>query len=66
MFIDIKTVDWVSKPLISMPQTMDVGFRRIQFTPDILPGDIIGTKFVIFTSPVVYVSFHSAPDFCLC
>src|SRR5436305_1399550 len=26
------------------PQTMDRSFRRIQFTPDLMPGDIPGTE----------------------
>lgn len=28
----------------TLSQTMDADFRRIQFTPDLLPADIIGTK----------------------
>jgi MoxR-like ATPase len=26
-----------------LPETVDVGFSRIQFTPDLLPADLIGT-----------------------
>ncbi len=28
----------------TLASTMDAGFRRLQFTPDLLPADIIGTK----------------------
>ena len=27
----------------SLAQALGLGFRRIQFTPDLLPGDLIGT-----------------------
>ena len=27
----------------TLAQTMDLSFRRIQFTPDLMPSDIIGT-----------------------
>ena len=27
----------------SLAQVLGLGFRRIQFTPDLLPGDLIGT-----------------------
>jgi MoxR-like ATPase len=28
----------------TLAQTLDTGFRRIQFTPDLLPADVIGTQ----------------------
>ncbi|UZO80718.1 MoxR family ATPase [Aquimarina sp. ERC-38] len=28
----------------SLSETMDLGFKRIQFTPDLMPSDIIGTE----------------------
>src|SRR3982750_3306860 len=28
----------------TLAQTMDLSFRRIQFTPDLMPGDITGTE----------------------
>jgi len=31
-------------------RTLDLGFNRIQFTPDLMPGDVIGTNLFDFTS----------------
>ena len=36
----------------SLAQAMDLGFRRIQFTPDLMPADITGTD-IIQEGPVV-------------
>jgi MoxR-like ATPase len=27
-----------------MSKALDTGFKRIQFTPDLLPSDLVGTK----------------------
>ncbi len=32
-----------TKSVIALAQTMQATFRRLQFTPDLLPGDLIGT-----------------------
>ena len=34
----------------SLAETMSLGFKRIQFTPDLMPSDITGTE-VIYTDP---------------
>jgi MoxR-like ATPase len=32
-----------TKTINSLAQVLDLGFQRIQFTPDLLPSDLIGT-----------------------
>ena len=32
------------KPLMPLAQRLEGDFKRIQFTPDLLPGDITGTE----------------------
>src|ERR1051325_10643256 len=34
----------------TLAQTLHLGFKRIQFTPDLMPSDITGTE-VIYTDP---------------
>ena len=47
----LEGVPGVAKTLISktMAKLMGVDFRRIQFTPDLMPADIIGTKIFDFS-----------------
>lgn len=40
---------------------MDARYKRIQFTPDLLPSDIIGTA--IFNAQTASFSFHKGPVF---
>jgi MoxR-like ATPase len=34
----------------ALAETLDLGFNRIQFTPDLMPGDVIGTNLFNFQS----------------
>lgn len=45
----------------TMAQTMGVDFSRIQFTPDLLPGDLIGT--LIYNQQTGAFSPHKGPVF---
>ncbi|HSZ35263.1 MAG TPA: MoxR family ATPase, partial [Puia sp.] len=42
----IEGVPGVAKTLTAklLSRTIDVGFSRIQFTPDLMPGDVIGAS----------------------
>ena len=40
----------------SLAQAIDLGFRRIQFTPDLMPADITGTDIIKRTSKAVTAS----------
>src|SRR3954452_13154173 len=42
----VQGVPGLAKTLLvsTLAQTMDLSFRRIQFTPDLMPGDITGTE----------------------
>lgn len=42
-------------------RTMDVGFSRIQFTPDLMPSDVVGTT--IFNMQTSQFTFNSGPVF---
>ena len=46
----------------TLAQTIDVRFNRIQFTPDLLPGDLIGT--LIFNPKTGEFNSHKGPIFC--
>ncbi len=46
----------------TLSQTIDVRFNRIQFTPDLLPGDLIGT--LIFNPKTGEFNSHKGPIFC--
>jgi MoxR-like ATPase len=35
----------------SLAETLDLNFSRIQFTPDLMPADILGTNIIVETSP---------------
>jgi MoxR-like ATPase len=53
----------VAKTLASkvMARAMDVGFSRIQFTPDLMPSDVIGTS--IYNMKDAAFSFKKGPVF---
>ena len=59
----LEGVPGIAKTLTAklMAQTMDVGFSRIQFTPDLMPSDVIGTT--IFDMKNSEFSFSSGPVF---
>lgn len=59
----IEGVPGIAKTLTAklMAQSMDVGFARIQFTPDLMPSDVIGTT--IFNMKTSEFSFSSGPIF---
>ncbi len=42
-------------------QTVDVGFKRIQFTPDLMPADVLGTS--VFDPKEGSFKFHRGPIF---
>lgn len=44
-----------------LARTIDVDFKRIQFTPDLLPSDIIGTS--VFNTKESVFHFHKGPLF---
>lgn len=44
-----------------LSKTLDVDFKRIQFTPDLLPSDIIGTS--VFNTKESVFHFHKGPLF---
>ncbi|PWT90484.1 MAG: AAA family ATPase [Acidobacteria bacterium] len=35
----------------SLAETLDLSFSRIQFTPDLMPADILGTNLIVETAP---------------
>ncbi|HEY5654080.1 MAG TPA: MoxR family ATPase [Pontiella sp.] len=45
----------------TLAQTLHAGFNRIQFTPDLLPGDLIGT--MIYNPKTAEFSPHKGPIF---
>jgi len=46
----------------TLARTLDVSFSRIQFTPDLLPGDLIGT--MIYNPQAAEFKPHKGPIFC--
>ncbi len=44
-----------------MARTLDVGFSRIQFTPDLMPSDVLGTT--VFNMKTSEFSFNAGPIF---
>ncbi len=46
----------------TLAQTLEASFNRIQFTPDLLPGDLIGT--LIFNPKTGEFNSHKGPIFC--
>ena len=59
----IEGVPGIAKTLTAklMAQTLDVGFKRIQFTPDLMPSDVLGTT--IFNMQTSQFSFNEGPIF---
>src|SRR5687768_4510913 len=48
----------------SLAQTLDLAFNRIQFTPDLMPADILGTNMVMETPEGKRIfQFHKGPIF---
>ncbi len=59
----IEGVPGVAKTITAriLARTIDTGFKRIQFTPDLLPSDIIGTS--VFNAQTGKFSFSKGPLF---
>src|SRR5438045_2903720 len=59
----IEGVPGVAKTLTAklLAKTIDAEFKRIQFTPDLMPSDIIGTS--IFNSKTANFEFKKGPLF---
>ena len=59
----LEGVPGIAKTLTAklLAQTMEVGFSRIQFTPDLMPSDVIGTT--IYNMKTSEFSFNSGPVF---
>lgn len=59
----IEGVPGVAKTLTAklLSRTIDVGFSRIQFTPDLMPSDVVGTS--IFNPKEVSFQFKEGPVF---
>ena len=59
----IEGVPGIAKTLTAklMAKTLDVGFKRIQFTPDLMPTDVIGTS--IFNLKTSDFTFNKGPVF---
>lgn len=59
----LEGVPGIAKTLTAklLAQTMDVEFSRIQFTPDLMPSDVIGTS--VFNQKTVDFSFKAGPIF---
>lgn len=59
----LEDVPGVGKTLMgkAMARSVDSEFRRIQFTPDLLPGDIIGSS--VFNTSSQQFEFHPGPIF---
>ncbi len=59
----IEGVPGVAKTVTAklLAKTMDVGFSRIQFTPDLMPSDILGTS--IFNAKTSEFEFKKGPLF---
>jgi MoxR-like ATPase len=59
----LEGVPGIAKTLTAklLAQTLDVEFSRIQFTPDLMPSDVIGTS--VFNQKTVDFSFKAGPIF---
>jgi MoxR-like ATPase len=59
----LEGVPGVAKTLTSklLAKTLDVGFSRIQFTPDLMPSDVMGTN--VFNPKTIEFEFKSGPIF---
>lgn len=45
----------------ALAQSIDAGFKRVQFTPDLLPSDILGVS--IYNQKTLEFEFHEGPVF---
>lgn len=59
----IEGVPGVAKTITAklFSKTLDTGFSRIQFTPDLMPGDVLGTS--VFNSKISDFEFKAGPIF---
>ena len=59
----IEGVPGIAKTLLAklLAQTMQVDFSRIQFTPDLMPSDVLGTT--IFNAKTAEFTFNAGPIF---
>ncbi len=59
----LEGVPGIAKTLTAklLAQTLDVGFSRIQFTPDLMPSDVIGTT--VFNMQTSEFTFNAGPVF---
>ena len=48
----------------TIAQAIDVQFKRIQFTPDLLPSDVVGTQILIDRDGRRELEFQRGPVFC--
>lgn len=48
----------------TISQALDLKFQRIQFTPDLLPADIVGTQILIDRDGRKQLEFQPGPVFC--
>jgi MoxR-like ATPase len=48
----------------TLAKVLDLSFRRIQFTPDLLPADIVGTNILIERGSERIFQFQPGPVFC--
>ena len=44
---DIVIIDYGMGNVHSVAKALDLKFRRIQFTPDLMPSDITGTEIIV-------------------
>ncbi len=59
----LEGVPGVAKTLTAklLAQTLDLGFKRIQFTPDLMPSDVLGTS--VFNPKSLAFEFKKGPIF---
>ncbi len=48
----------------TLSRTLELSFRRIQFTPDLLPADIVGSDFLVERGAERELEFQPGPVFC--
>ena len=48
----------------TISQALHLSFKRIQFTPDLLPADIVGTQILIDRNGTKQLEFQPGPVFC--
>lgn len=48
----------------TIAQAIDVSFKRIQFTPDLLPSDVVGTQILVDRDGRRDLEFQRGPVFC--